>query len=225
MEIWKSISGFEGRYEASTYGNIRRVYRRSPQVMRPSTAHHGYQRITLNSHRPDQKYCFVHRLVYEAFIGPIQNGLQMNHKNGNTMDNRLENLEAVTQSENMLHSYRVLGRIHPRGACVLKREQVSEIRHIHKAHSRTLGSSALARRFGVSKGTICGIVNGERYTHFTDPGWMPTPRFFSSEEVRQIRAMYIKNSRMFGSDAIARRYGVDQSTIFKILTRESYGHI
>lgn len=69
----------------------------------------GYAVLTPQnpSHRRTLK---VHRLVYEAFVGPIEHPKCINHKNGIKADNRIENLEAVSISENTLHGFQVLGR-------------------------------------------------------------------------------------------------------------------
>ena len=55
------------------------------------------------------KNYYIHRLVAQHFIREIDAGLEVNHKNGNKHDNRLENLEVVTPRENRLHSTHVLG--------------------------------------------------------------------------------------------------------------------
>ena len=53
----------------------------------------------------------VHRMVMLAYSGVSGDGLDVNHKNGNKEDNHISNLEWCTRSENLIHSYRVLGRI------------------------------------------------------------------------------------------------------------------
>lgn len=111
-----------------------------------------------------------HRIVYSAFYGKIPDNLQINHINGQKADNRLENLEAVTPSENTRHGYRVLGRkpvinAFPgvkNGRAKLTEEQVLEIRHL-----TTLGhtNKTLADRFGVSHGLISQVVNRQVWRH------------------------------------------------------------
>lgn len=59
---------------------------------------------------PQNKRLYVHRLVAEYFISEIPNGYEVNHINGNTKDNRVENLEIVSHKENMIHATNVLGR-------------------------------------------------------------------------------------------------------------------
>lgn len=69
----------------------------------------GYRHLKINLNGKI-KQCAVHRLVYETWVGPIPEGMQINHKDGNKQNNHIDNLELVTARENLIHSYKVLNR-------------------------------------------------------------------------------------------------------------------
>lgn len=110
-EMWKPVVGYEGLYEVSDLGNVRSVdrtviyktgqprhYKGQTLKLKPA---HGYWRVELN--RNGKPACFqVHRLVLAAFVGPLPEGKEVCHNNGNPGDNRLENLRYGTRSENQL---------------------------------------------------------------------------------------------------------------------------
>lgn len=98
-EIWKSVLGFEGLYEASNYGRIRSLGKGQIIADRPKNKNSKYRRISL--HKDGKRYdFFTHRLVWEAFNGPIPKGLQINHIDENPENNRLDNLNLMTPKEN-----------------------------------------------------------------------------------------------------------------------------
>lgn len=137
--------------------------------MKQELARNGYARIGLRygENKSQSKHLLVHRLVAEAFI-PKQNGKdEVNHKNGIKTDNRVENLEWVSHSENMQHRSKVLGfhgsktwlgktgKDHPLSKPVL---QIKE-NIVVKEFSGTLEAE---RTTGISHGNIISCCHGNR---------------------------------------------------------------
>jgi len=114
-EIWKDVVGFEGIYQVSSLGRVKRVmgYQcRKERILKPQQHRSGYLSISLSRDGQVSRKS-VHRMVLEAHVGPAPEGCEANHRNGNVTDNRVANLEWVTKSENNQHAYRVLGRDPP----------------------------------------------------------------------------------------------------------------
>lgn len=106
-EEWRDVLGFEGLYQVSNLGNVRTVKRGEATVMSQKEQWNGYLSVHLRNKGVERR-ASVHRLVAEAFI-PNPDGLRdVNHKNGIKTDNRVENLEWLSHSDNMKHQYRVL---------------------------------------------------------------------------------------------------------------------
>lgn len=105
-EIWKDIEGFEGIYQISDKGNVKSLnYRRTGKemVLKPGT-YGGYFMVNLYINGKSKGYK-IHQLVCKTFLENINYKPCINHKNGIKTDNRLDNLEWVTYSENSQHSY------------------------------------------------------------------------------------------------------------------------
>lgn len=100
-EIWKSIPGYYGLYEASSLGRIKSFWGKVPIILRQQDNGHGYVFVTLHDGNGNKKQMYVHRIIYVTFEGEISEGYDVDHVNCNRLDNRLSNLKAVTHAENM----------------------------------------------------------------------------------------------------------------------------
>ena len=103
MESWKKIDNYDN-YMISNLGNIKNIKRN--KLLSPSKNTWGYLGVMLHKNGNVKRYQ-IHRLVANAFIPNIENKKEVNHKDGNKLNNHVDNLEWVTRSENILHSYKI----------------------------------------------------------------------------------------------------------------------
>lgn len=99
MELWKDIKGYEGRYRVSNKGRISNYNR----ILTPTDNGHGYLIIGLCKDGKKTNF-YIHRLVAMAFIDNPENKPVVNHKDYNAKNNNFNNLEWVTQKENIAYS-------------------------------------------------------------------------------------------------------------------------
>jgi hypothetical protein len=118
--MWKEIPDTDGLYFANEKGQIKSIdrarhhfalneaksyYVRKGVILKPTINSHGYYCVTLTFANHKQKVFPVHRLVAKTFIPNPENKPQVNHKDGNKTNNKIENLEWVTVKENINHAY------------------------------------------------------------------------------------------------------------------------
>lgn len=101
-EQWKVIEGYPN-YEVSSLGRVRNI--KTGRVLRLGITNKGYQQVGLYLNGKN-KFQLIHRLVASAFIPNPECMSNINHINGIKTDNRVENLEWVTVSENIKHAYK-----------------------------------------------------------------------------------------------------------------------
>lgn len=157
---WRPVRDFPN-YEVSSDGRVRNVVSGREKSIHLST--NGAYMVNLwrdGAHHPKQ----VHRLQAFVFLSLEDTSLTVNHKNGVRTDNRIENLEVVTQAENNLHKCRVLGK--GRGEnCWLSKLKDSDIREIRSLRQKGETQTAIARLFKVDQSVVSRICARKTWSH------------------------------------------------------------
>lgn len=161
-EEWRVVvgkwAGFP--YEVSSLGNIRRVGRKSGANIAKHIDRGGYERVSLRWLGMN-KNASVHKLVCEAFVAVVPDGMTVNHKNGNKRDNKPSNLEVMSLAENIRHAFRVLGR---RGAGG-KRIQPALVLEARRMHMCGFSIKSIATVLCIHRETASLIVRRKIWAH------------------------------------------------------------
>lgn len=173
-ETWKPIPMLGDVYEASSLGRIRRVVSGrctwSGRIIKAQPGRGGYLQVQPCVYG---KYIVrsVHTYVANAFLGLRPDNMEVNHLNGNKRDNRPENLEYVTRSENMKHAH-ALGLIKSRpmvgaehGSAKLSERDVLRIADLVRGGQ---SSSSIALKFSISTNHVRMIARRQTWKHLFD---------------------------------------------------------
>lgn len=142
------------------------VYGVRGRLMVPSINSRGYLAVSIYTDARERTTQRVHQLVAAAFLGTRPPGMQINHINGNKSDNRVENLEYVTRSENVHHSYDVLGAKKPKGVINGNARLTPEIvQEIRRKRADGFSSRALADLYAIDRSHVNGLVRRRFWDH------------------------------------------------------------
>jgi hypothetical protein len=172
-ETWKPVFEFPDHYEVSSLGSVKRTRMTSGvtnfgEPLKPAIINSGYKSVGL-SVDGKKRHRLVHRLVTEAFIGPIPPGMFVNHKDGDKFNNAVDNLEILTPSESSHHAVS-LG-LHLSGERHFNSKLTDDDANAILALRYKESSTAIAARFGVTSGTITRIWRrGQRRGEVTRRG-------------------------------------------------------
>lgn len=103
VEIWKNIEDYRGKYKISNLGRVESHSNTIPSIMGGRLNEDKYLKVSLTFGGKSKKY-FVHRLVAKHFIENPLGKLEVNHLDGNKLNNKASNLEWCTRQENIKHS-------------------------------------------------------------------------------------------------------------------------
>lgn len=174
-EIWKSIPGYEGLYEVSNFGNVKRLARKriistgvskplSEKILKKFTGKFGYIHVNLYKNKKLKQHR-VHRLVMLAFTHMPNDKTNVNHIDGNKSNNNLSNLEWCSHKENTIHAYKIgLAKGRPgeqNSNNKLTTKQVLEIRTLYTQGNWT--HRELAEKYSISRRHVGDIINRKRW--------------------------------------------------------------
>ena len=169
-EIWKRLI-YQGKdygdfYEVSNYGNIRNS--KTHKVRRNNIMKTGYYFVNGSLGSRDIKITFrIHKAVAETFIDNPNNLPIVNHKDGNKLNNYVDNLEWCTNAQNIRHAYDnnliEIRRGEYSSNAKLTQEDVKYIREHYIPRDRKFGTRALGRKFNVDHSTIMNILKYETW--------------------------------------------------------------
>lgn len=161
MEVWKDATGFEGIYQVSNFGRIKKIrtwrgnkyknkYINCETILKGSIQNNGYISISYRG-----KHYLLHRIIATTFIPNPKNKPQVNHKDGNKLNNSVNNLEWVTNKENAAHA-----RKH---GLLTARDKISAIKNSKKVRQLSLdgqlikewsSASVASRTLGIDSSAI-----------------------------------------------------------------------
>ena len=176
-EIWKDIEGFEGYYQVSNLGQVKsldreviysdgKVHHHKGRLIKPSTNQKGYLQIHLQ--RQDDKLDItVHRLVALHFVDGYAEGLQVNHKDENKLNNRADNLEWCSPTYNVNYGT----NLQRKGFAYKKGEYTQRCKRLvvyvdDVKLGEYNGYKEASEALGVSSVYVSQIANGRPHKHF-----------------------------------------------------------
>lgn len=182
MEIWKDIQGYEGLYQVSNLGNVKSLnwgnkgYARNLYLKKHNK---GYLQVEL-AKDGIKKMFTVHRLVALHFVDGYANGLVVNHRNENKRDNRAENLEWCTHSENVRYSLDLhpefenllmqrMGEIRNRpkkGMAIKRKEKIVQVSRSGELVRVWESAISIKHELGYNEWSITECCKGNRQTAY-----------------------------------------------------------
>ena len=217
---FKAIDGFP-RYCVGDDGSVWSRHSGAWKRLRPTPLEHGHLQVELTGDSRCVK-ARVHVLVLEAFVGPRPEGLWGLHRDGNPANNLPGNLYWGTPTENVADARRH-GTL-PQGSRVhLSKLDEGQVKEIQSLLADGTPRAEIARRFGVRPSTITFIAKGETWKHVAaDRPAAPSAHRHGKLSEEDIATVLRLRDEGESQRSIARRFGVNQAAISRLLNGKSY---
>lgn len=211
MNQWKPVKGYEGLYEVSSKGEIKSLektrknskgqYIQKEKMLAQSLTTTGYKKVEL-VRNGKKKSLKVHRLVAEAFIPKVEDKPYVNHKDGNPLNNSVDNLEWCTQAENVQHAYDMGLNSHKLNI---------DWNEVARQYELGVPSSELAKKYNCAKKTILTNIKKQGIEVRTTG---KSQNKYHLEEIDILKELEIKTQK-----ELAKELGCDPSLISKYLKK------
>ncbi len=216
-KIWKLL---RGKYWVSEYGDV--VNARTGYHLQAKAYASGYVRVG----SAVTKACGVHCAVYEAFVGEIPKGMQVNHLDGVKTNNHISNLELCTPSENTQHAYDT-GLAHGRKGEEHHSNKVTEQDVLKMYGMFKLGydNQVVGDMFGLHDRYVSLIRHGKRWKYLFEREAMVRTYSLGNLTHPLPRSVWIYNKCMTSTtpqEALAEELGIDSSTVSRIRTGKTW---
>ncbi len=217
-EEWRDIKGYEGGYKVSNFGRVKSFCKGKARIIKPMI-NSGYLYVVLFKNGVSKSF-YIHKLVAITFISNLDGKSEINHIDAFKLNNYVDNLEWVTHAQNMGHAGEMglikslQGEDHKKA--VLTNADAAYIRE----NPDGLTGVELAKKFGVMPAIIYNIQIGRSYKtaggNIREKRAHPPNRI--PDEIRaEIRRLYVKGSSAFAVEALAKKFGLVKSTIYRII--------
>ena len=158
-EVWKDILGYEGLYKISDKGRVKSIGYKKERILKPGRDKYGYLLVSLcKNHKI--KYCHIHRLVALTFILNPNNLPQVNHKDEDKTNNRVENLEFCDRKYNCNYGTRIQ-RINEKNTNGKLSKPVIQYTKTGEFIKKWKSTKDVERNLGYACGHISNCCNGK----------------------------------------------------------------
>lgn len=210
-EIFKKISGFDN-YQISNLGRVINAERN--KILKTYLHHGGYLNICLNKNGKSKSF-IVHRLVASTFLGDITN-MVINHKDGDKLNNSVQNLEIVSSLNNSLHSCYILGN-----NLKLTTDQVLGVVQMY---NNGVNMSEIGKIYHVKRRVVNAVLLGKTWSHITGITYTKSSGIkLDKKQVIEIIKSYHQNGMT--TKQISNIYLISKATVNDILAGRRWSKI